>query len=154
MALASLVPLIFVAQVATGAGTAEARCAGIGNPVVGTLVIGGSVWASETPDPNTCNNDLNYYASFRSHMATWRATLILSDANGRKVNNIGTYGNTSSGTNITYPSGFTRITLCVDDVGFWGIGTVYCGWGGNYQAFYNQTAMVYDTTYYGSNTGY
>lgn len=155
MAFASLVPLVFVAQVTAGSGAAEARCAGAGNPVVGTLVVNGFTWASETPDSNTCNNDLTYSGSFRSHLSVWRATLILSDATQNQVIHSGDYGQANEYFNTTISSGkHTRITLCVDNLEFWGgTGDVYCGWGSNYNTFYTST-MIYDTTYYGSNTGY
>ncbi len=155
MAFASLVPLIFVAQVTTGPGAAEAHCAGAGNPVVGALLIGGgSTYASETPDSNTCNNDHTYSGSFRSHLNRWRATLILSDANQNMIVIPGDYGVQSTYVNSTQSnSQYTRITLCVDNLQLWSSRDVYCGWQGNYRHFSTRT-MIYDTTYYGSNTGY
>lgn len=149
LALLTVAPLVFVGQATVGAGTAEARCAGIGNPVAGSLVINGYTYITETPASNTCDGNRNYITTLQVLISSgWRASIVYSDARGN-VCWCGWYTGYNS-TPVTVGEGasvccYTRITLCLDD----GLGNWYCGYGSNY---------VYDTTwratYYGDHTGY
>jgi hypothetical protein len=147
VAMMAMVPLMFVAQATMGAGTAEARCAGVGNPIVGTLVINGNTFVTETPAANTCDDDRNYITTLQSKISNgWRASMILSDANN---NHYGGWSTGYNGTPVTVGAGVymccpIRITLCIDDGWSW-----YCGYGSNY--VWDSKANL---TYYGDHTGF
>jgi hypothetical protein len=154
LALALLAPLIFLTQSTIGAGTAEARCAGQFNATASNFKINNLLVASEFPYGGTCNNDGIYETSFHSNLANWRATLILSNGNPAEDRVVyGSYSTNWHNVNLVGSSSHTRITLCIDNLQSGDIKQVFCGWETNYRISVTNT-MVYDTTYYGSNTGY
>ena len=56
-------PAIALAQSAVLPGVAEARCAGVGNPLGSTLEPFG-LWVSEAPASGTCNNNGGYWCGW------------------------------------------------------------------------------------------
>lgn len=149
--LALVVPLMFVAQAATGAGTAEASCPGLNNPVTGQLNVGAFLYATETPAPNTCNYDNNYQTTFQSGNSSWRASLIVWDpVNNMQIMFPGGYDTSPHSVNFTIYKGYvpTRLVLCLDNLAYGG--GVYCGWGTNWT--YHPTQYVVSYANSGDNT--
>jgi hypothetical protein len=129
-AIIIVAPAIFLVQSAILPGVAEARCAGVHNPITSTLEPGGVTYVSETPDTGTCNNNNTYQAFFRSHFAGWRATVWIQNNNvwsgwGGNYNTSWYYY--SYGDNNSH----SLIHLCLDNGSQW-----YCGWGRSYAPFF------------------
>lgn len=146
--LALVVPLMFVAQATTGAGRAEASCPAYNTPFTGTLVLSGTTYASETSDPNTCNDDNIYQGSFRSQVYGWKVTLIFWDSVHNNVSMSPGSDTTASSTLYIKFGGYIpdRMVLCVEKTGF----GKYCGWGSNYT--WDPTNYVLSYANSGANT--
>lgn len=133
-------------QVVLFAAPAEARCAGVNQPVTSTLAPNGITYVSETPVSGTCNDNGLYQATFKSYYAGWRAVVWIQNG-GVWTAHWGGFDTATYSYNYTDPNSHSYISLCLDD----GHGTTYCGWGTNY--IYSSNG-AYDLTYFGVNQGF
>jgi hypothetical protein len=119
-----LTPAAFVAVSVATPGIASARCAGVGNEIRSTLIVGGQEWVAERPDSGTCNGNNTYNGHFAAKIAGVRASVWIQNG-GVWTAHLGS-GYNMLNNNYSYSDNNSNslMALCVDD----GVTTV-CGWG-------------------------
>jgi hypothetical protein len=143
-----LLPASFLVISVAVPGIAEARCDG-SKAVTSTMTFAGDILVSETPASRTCNGNNFYDASFRSHIAGWRASVWIRN-NTHWVAYLGGYNDT-----VTYTYSYNDdnshsiIVLCLDDR-FTGL----CGWGPNFVTVSWPPTDAELRTYSGVNSGF
>lgn len=142
VAFASMVPLVFMAQVTTGTGVAEARCGGQGHRIVSQLVIDSTAWVTETPNSGTCDGLGDYYATMRSSFSGWRASVWIQNG-GVWTPHYGGFGTGTYNYSYSDANSYSYMHLCLDN----GAGTWYCGWGSSWANYLTHS-------YYGVNSGF
>jgi hypothetical protein len=148
LAVGLLAVTLSAVDLLTFSDTAEARCAGNGNPVRSTFSYGGTVRVSETPLDGTCNGNNIYRGTLRDERADGNCVEVWFKETGTGGAWISPPGGTACGGSSTFEwddrNGNSRVyqTFCIHnpDDGF-----SACGWG-------TQVGLM--GQYFGENYGY
>jgi hypothetical protein len=144
LAIGLLAATLFTVDSLTFPDTAEARCAGTGNPVRSTFSYGGVVRVSETPVTGTCNGNQTYQGVIRDERADNNCVTVKFKEAG--FDWMIPDGGTACGGTSTFEwhdfNDNSRVyqQLCISNPN---TGFVACGWG-----------TQVGNQYYGTNYGY